>query len=74
MTGGMMMRADTDGDGAISRAEFLAQATERFNRMDLNHDGRLTPDELGARMGGRRGGGGEIPPPPPAQPQPQPQQ
>ncbi|WP_425229517.1 hypothetical protein [Sphingomonas sp.] len=69
MPGGMM-RADTDGDGAISRAEYLAAAGVRFDRMDANHDGKLTPDELGARMGGGRRGGGEMPPPP-APPRPQ---
>jgi hypothetical protein len=56
--GGMagMMRADTNGDGRISRAEADAQASQRFDRMDLNHDGFLTTDEMqgpGARMMGR---------------------
>ena len=32
--GGGMMRADTDGDGRISRAEFLARADARFARLD----------------------------------------
>lgn len=51
-----MMRADTNGDGKISRAEADAQASQRFDRLDVNHDGFLTPDELtgpGARMIGR---------------------
>ena len=67
--GGMMMRADTNGDGVVTREEALALAGERFDRMDLNHDGKLTRDEMkqaGRRMGPMRGG--DMPPPPP-QPQ-----
>ena len=41
-------KADTTADGRISRDEFLAQAAARFDRMDVNHDGALTPDELRA--------------------------
>jgi len=44
------MRADTDGDGRVSRAEATAAAAERsgdwFDKLDLNKDGYLTPDEL----------------------------
>ncbi|GAA0330069.1 EF-hand domain-containing protein [Sphingomonas oligophenolica] len=54
---GMMMRADTNGDGMISRAEFMAQADARFARMDKNGDGVITADEMG-RMAGRGPGGG----------------
>lgn len=67
--GGMMMRADTNGDGVITRDEALAQAAQRFDRMDLNHDGKLTRDELeqvGRRMREMRG---DMPPPPPQRPQ-----
>ena len=53
--GGMMMRADTNGDGSISRAEFTAQAEARFARMDKNGDGFITADEMGGK-GGRGGG------------------
>lgn len=48
-----MARADANMDGKISRAEADAQASQRFDRLDLNHDGFLTPDEMagpGARM------------------------
>ena len=36
---------DTDGDGAISRQEYLQQAAERFARLDLNGDGLITVEE-----------------------------
>jgi hypothetical protein len=39
-------KADANGDGRISRDEFLARAAARFDRMDANKDGALTPDEL----------------------------
>lgn len=68
--GGMMMRADTDNDGVITKAEALAQAAQRFDRMDLNRDGKLTRDELdqvGQRLRGMRGGGDMPPPPQPQQ-------
>lgn len=68
--GGMMMRADTDGDGVITRDEAIAQATERFDRLDLNRDGRLTRDELGRAAYGSGGRRGDAPPPPPPAPAP----
>ena len=51
----MMKRLDTDKDGKVSKAEFLAspnakkdeaKATERFGKMDKNSDGSLTLEEL----------------------------
>jgi Ca2+-binding EF-hand superfamily protein len=52
--------ADTNGDGAISKDEALAQADKRFARMDTNGDGVVTQDEMKAhhRHGkpGERGG------------------
>lgn len=55
--GGMMMRADTNGDGVVSHAEFLAAATQRFERMDANKDGKLSGDELRGPMAERAQGG-----------------
>jgi hypothetical protein len=39
---------DTNGDGAIVRAEVEASATESFAKMDINTDGFLTQAELKA--------------------------
>jgi hypothetical protein len=55
-----MVRADTNGDGMISKTEAAAQASARFDRMDANKDGTLTADELkgpGGRMMARAVGG-----------------
>jgi len=44
------MKADTDGDGRVSRAEAAAAAdkhvSEWFDKLDLNKDGYVTPDEI----------------------------
>src|SRR4051812_4159362 len=44
------MRADTDHDGRVSRAEFDASGAERrsdwFDKLDLNKDGYITQDEM----------------------------
>jgi len=41
---------DGNGDGAISKAEFMAGAEARFSKMDRNGDGKLDKED-------RRGGG-----------------
>jgi hypothetical protein len=56
---------------AQTRADALARADARFDQMDTNKDGKLTPDEMAAMRGpGRRGpapaDGAAPPPPPPA--------
>ena len=43
--GGMLRRADADRDGRVSLAEAQAAALAHFDRLDLNHDGRITPEE-----------------------------
>lgn len=66
-----LLRADTNGDGVVTRAEFDADNNARFARMDLNHDGRIDASEMAQvrnRMrGGMRHGGqpsmGDTPPP-----------
>ena len=47
--------ADTNGDGDVSRAEFLAARAARFDALDSNHDGVLTGDEFSAAAPGMRG-------------------
>jgi hypothetical protein len=39
--------ADRNHDGAVDRAEMIADADRFFRTIDLNHDGRLTPEEIG---------------------------
>ncbi|MHB8283306.1 MAG: EF-hand domain-containing protein [Caulobacteraceae bacterium] len=61
-----MMKADADHDGRISLAEWTAwheahpgahaghgDPARQFDRLDLNHDGYITPDEIDA-MSARR--------------------
>lgn len=43
--GGMMKMADLDRDGRVSLQEATTSALERFDRVDANRDGRITPDE-----------------------------
>lgn len=46
-------KIDTDGDGRISRIEAQQNAPrlfERFDQIDANGDGYITPDELRAAM------------------------
>ncbi|WP_300112054.1 calcium-binding protein [Sphingobium sp.] len=40
--GGMMMQADANKDGKISKAELTAALDARFARMDVDKDGQLT--------------------------------
>lgn len=42
---GMMKMADTNGDGAISRAEFTAGAIKRFDMADTDRNGTVTQAE-----------------------------
>jgi hypothetical protein len=55
--GGMMAmahQADTDHDGAISQAEFMAAAMKRFDAEDTNHDGKVTKEERQATREARK--------------------
>ncbi len=62
--GGRMGMAMLGPDGAITAQEFRDRALQRFDRMDVNRDGRIGPEE----RRGRRGGPGRRGSPPP-QPQ-----
>lgn len=46
--------ADSDGDGRISQAEFVAARTAAFARMDANGDGRVTAEEVQAARAAAR--------------------
>lgn len=49
MRGGMMMKmADTNNDGSVSQAEFMAAAGKHFDMADANHDGKITKEERDA--------------------------
>jgi Ca2+-binding EF-hand superfamily protein len=45
-TPGMMQKFDTDGDGTISRAEYIAYQAKVFDMMDKNQNGSLGPQEF----------------------------
>ncbi len=53
------MRADTDGDGRVSRAEAEAAGSKRstdwFDKLDMNKDGFVTHDEMRQAKETRRG-------------------
>lgn len=42
---GMQHRLDTDGDGVVSKAEFLAHAEERFSKIDQDGSGDISKGE-----------------------------
>ncbi len=41
-----MKKMDTDGDGTVSKDEFMAHAEKKFSHKDKNGDGVLSPDEM----------------------------
>ena len=63
----MLAMADSNGDKAISRAEFRAAAEARFAKADTNGDGKITQEERKAGKPHWRKGRGDMPPPPPAE-------
>jgi hypothetical protein len=55
MGGDMLAKADANGDGAVTKAEFLADIDARFAKLDVNKDGKISKEE---RPGGGEGRGG----------------
>ena len=53
LMGHVMARADTDGDGALTREELRRFRAERFANADADGDGRVTRDEMIARAQAR---------------------
>ena len=51
--GGMMMMADANKDGKISKAELTAALDARFVKMDANRDGKLTKEDRDIRRQAR---------------------
>lgn len=47
-------KLDTNGDGVIAEAEFLAHAKTRFDAMDANKDGQVTKEEAKAHHEAKR--------------------
>jgi hypothetical protein len=53
--GGRLAQLDTDGNGAVSLAEYNAGMNARLARLDANHDGKVTRDEFRAAREAFRG-------------------
>jgi Ca2+-binding EF-hand superfamily protein len=53
--GGKAMHADSNGDGALTKAEALAKAKEMMTKFDTNSDGKVTQAEAKAFMESHRG-------------------
>ncbi len=58
---GGWMKADADGDKAISQAEFQTAALARFDAADANKDGQVTAEERQAQRGAWRAKRGAVP-------------
>jgi len=43
---GLLQAMDSNGDGRVSEAEYVAYMSQGFYRLDRNHDGVLEADEL----------------------------
>lgn len=47
--GDMLKEIDADGDGSVSKAEFMAFHEKRFGEMDANNDGKISKEEHEAK-------------------------
>lgn len=52
--GKMFEKHDTNGDGVISKDEFMNHASEKFSKMDADGNGEVTKDEGKAAWEARR--------------------
>jgi len=52
--GKMFSSKDTNGDGVISKSEFLSHAEEKFGKMDRDGDGSISKDEAKANKKEKR--------------------
>ncbi|MGH1397788.1 MAG: hypothetical protein ACRBCT_01080 [Alphaproteobacteria bacterium] len=52
--GGPFAKHDTNGDGVISKSEFLSHAEERFGEMDADGSGEVTKEEAKAAHEAKR--------------------
>jgi Ca2+-binding EF-hand superfamily protein len=44
--GKLFERQDVNGDGKVTKDEFMKHAEEKFVKLDVNKDGSITPDEV----------------------------
>ena len=51
LQGNVFRRADTDGDGTVNKAEYLAYVEQMFELADTDKDGSLDRTELDAEAG-----------------------
>lgn len=66
--GGGLTRMDTNKDGVITRQEAIAAATARFDRLDLNKDGKIDQAERAKHHETMKARWGAKPPAPNANP------
>ena len=52
--GGMFKKHDTNGDGAVSKEEFLSHAEERFSKVDADGSGDISKEEAKAAHESKR--------------------
>ena len=39
-------KSDANGDGSLSKEEFLARSEKRFTEIDADHDNKISPKEM----------------------------
>jgi len=52
-SGSLLRQMDTDRNGTVSKREFVQFMSRKFNRLDINHNGILEPNELRPLVRGR---------------------